>query len=1853
MALVILIGSLALALYKIYDWSLGNFYGVTLATKDKSDPLGLPSLAYLGNEISAWKALSPQFTPVRGEPGPINPQDTENLANFVETLKNQPVTSYDAMLAYFGVHGAVRGGQPVLLASTDDPILPGGAYKGVPFATVVEGLSTIKSRTAVLFLDLGPYDYAPQDGQIANRFLDEALQVVEKVKKTAPSNAWVFFSHSPHQQNHWFTRERRRSVFGFYVVEGLSGRADANGDKAVTLGELESFVDYHVSQYVKSYSGGFVDQSPRLVWLGEGQLGDSERERIMSKAFLMRGVGQAGLDGSAAPVVPTNPPATTAAPTAAPPAPTPKPAATTARLLESGSLEASGLAGSASDSESDGPGIPPTAFGPPRRGLFDLAFGAAAMGLLQPPAAPAGAAPTTTPGPPPPPPDLPKLAAPKPPEWSALPTDDAFPAWVQYGWKLRDLVDERKTPWSPLDEAPHLWREYQELLVQYDQLSESVPEQIDKPLREAWQADVRRIQRLLLDQLPTGGGQDEAASRTLGVRFEKARVRPFGAGDLWRNEELQAWPLGAAERLAPFKPALARELLELRTQLEYFLPREQISATLPAAAEKPVELFKRLMLTASQQGDFAVGPTLGRPEMRLAELIGTSVKDKGEPAVNAGNFDLIQHALSVRLYGERLAAAAGRFPLGLYREIEQVDRERGLAEKELLSLDWRNPGAREPIRRNWLEIRRRYGQVEEKQKSWQEAVRLRNKVWFSTPEWQRWFALRRGKTDNAPNGINPPKFTELKSTLERLSDLDTKLDEALDREAALNVDEFVDAKKALEKAYAELEDTLKREVVELLLEKSAISAPWRLELLLQTALPRAEQRPKLWAKLRQIAPEPKFHPNDQWRKPLPDAPLPSPIKELQAGMLQHYRERAELQYAWLALVGGRAAVEWEELTRREDALKSADSAGFGPAMGAYEEGLKTTYGLLRSTLEQFPDRLAAYKTADVRTRRRRQKEWSAAEAAARTLDAHRVNQLADPALLALQEVDGWYDWTVWQQERAVAARDFGPFDEQRGCQATAEGFNRTAGFFKTEFKEPAPPAIPQRAELAARAVPETVALTEEKPQEDVRWELQNTSSVDANCWLMLTYDRNLLDLELPQGSKLITPEAAEQLPRNVSLPDDLSVPLARNQAKEFDVRVKAVAPSRSAARIELQLVDKNRNPLGPPKYVPVTLPKPIPFELVVNGGEASGLWSVEGDQTQLFPFPNTRTNYTLALRNRTGEAAKVKVEVFATPVDETQQAEWPFDAKGKRKPAFVSNSKVPLLSSIESLDLDADPEKTVSLKFAPYEAGDRPKKEGEEESKMLAGKPVPAGMIVVVTRLGEAGPEGPEKQLLWAPTLARLPSTYLDAAARTEPARTGETKPNVVVTVKLKPGAAGQLPNGLSRVRVRFPEGQAPDSEVSAELRTEPGVEPVAELRFPAADRQESNFWLDVDGFPRAFQFTLTALRVAGGEVLPKVTPRVLVTNPPAKTKLLDATKPEALNLPMDVEFDVAAELLVQQDPRRPAVRKARPFVVTYWQEVGGEFRKEERRFFSPRDVEMQVVGMTEEGGLILQTQVRDHRRNISLRGMKNTVVRTHADLHLTGGPTPDQRSSTAVVLDASPPTFPSFGSSLPDLEQGKTLRFALEAVDAIFEAERGLGGGGLGGRTTGPVASVVADWNPKNLDKFADDAQTVRGEPSADGLRWTFSFPTDDKKPENSYSLLVRATDRVGLETYKKLNVKLFAPKKEPGEGKPRTHTKLAGTLTFFGDKLSNPATVRIRELNRTARTTGGGAFDFPQVPPGNYTIEVTASEQNKTYSGLFPANVFVPTPPPEVTPASADLKDLVKPQFPPPPGAPPGFPP
>ena len=953
-------------------------------------PLRSPPADYAQEDSDALESLAPVLYKHGPEPGPILLSDMRSAAamhGLSAELADATPAGAGVLVVYVDAHGVSDGGTAYLLCRNYDPANPtAGRYR---LSELLRQVGESPAGLKLVILDSGRIESDPRMGMLVNEF---PRLLEQEVHATGDESLWVLSSNAILERSH-VSRALERSVFGYFVTLGLTGAADANGDRAVDLDELYRFVRTNVSAWVRTATGGRETQTPLLLW------GGGANPPLAKSPMLVPAI-KAAADGIKLPKASakfpdvaggiaspyTNRatqdfvPISRQSQKQVPGLRQARQASKTQRKVSRKVEESKGRSGAEAKKPEAAPKESAAKEAAPKEGQSE--GGASTTTTQSGEAAPAsnasdtaaadakGEAATAKPQ------AEAKAPAKTPPE--APPTaGEALAA----AWQLRDDLDATSdVEPRPLDYAPLAWREYQQWLLAEERLyragAMTDPKEIAAALTKL---DAR------LAALPNPPPLEKDQPPDLAARTSDLRPRPPAGVDA-------GWSLAMAQCLA-----------------------QQNHTPMPADAIAAAKALDRFAIDGTPV-EFAgwlkkLDPSLDRyAELRWARTLGR---------MHGLDWSLVQLAIATRRLAEQTPIIAPAALAWIEPRLKAADRLRFDAERQLtdgIASDRQAAAAR--LFRQASDV---YHEAADDIAVVTAAIQIRNDLLNRAPFYAAWL-------ENA--GWEPPSETPKSADLIQLLGRLGELDRALAPPDPTKLEEI--NKLAAESAALadRIENALSEPNINVLTGPTAGSGSgWRMELLLSTPLLSAESRERLLAAaadadakfaagFRPLKPESSFEPlptvtPDRWRQIADRAAMEAALARLAAGQASENsrldapvaRASADLQAAIRRLdnSGGQSsdAPLWESCWRFGAAL-----ADFYRALPASAETIARENSDLTDAA-RCPTRLTALHSADRMLRLADIRDAAQGE-------NNPAGALAEAAL---------YDLLDWQRERLETALD--------------------------------------------------------------------------------------------------------------------------------------------------------------------------------------------------------------------------------------------------------------------------------------------------------------------------------------------------------------------------------------------------------------------------------------------------------------------------------------------------------------------------------------------------------------------------------------------------------------------------------------------------------------------------------------------------------------------------------------------------------------------------------------------------------------------------------------------------------------
>ena len=157
---------------------------------------------------------------------------------------------------FFAGHGLASddGKDMFLLPYDGSPRLLASAIKR---KELFDDIKQANPRSVTVFLDTCYSGAGRADGEMLLA-MAKGLVVVDEQQQKLPDNFTLFTAASA-QESAWSLPEAQHGTFSYFLMKGMEGNADLNGDKKLTNGELRDYLLDNVGRYAQK------QQTPQMV----------------------------------------------------------------------------------------------------------------------------------------------------------------------------------------------------------------------------------------------------------------------------------------------------------------------------------------------------------------------------------------------------------------------------------------------------------------------------------------------------------------------------------------------------------------------------------------------------------------------------------------------------------------------------------------------------------------------------------------------------------------------------------------------------------------------------------------------------------------------------------------------------------------------------------------------------------------------------------------------------------------------------------------------------------------------------------------------------------------------------------------------------------------------------------------------------------------------------------------------------------------------------------------------------------------------------------------------------------------------------------------------------------------------------------------------------------------------------------------------------------------------------------------------------------------------------------------------------------------------------------------------------
>lgn len=191
------------------------------------------------------------------------PGESGSTSQLATNFQQLAIENDDTLVFFVSANGVSIDGEPCLLTSDFNVGGVDGPTGYFPFSELLKALSATKARHKLLLLDWGRIQFDPRLGIAYNEFPELAAEAVRELND--PS-LWVILSHTDAAPPTIYIEQR--SLFAASLSEALAGDADRPpADRDITLQELFRYI---YARYDTWFGPGGAVSHPALLRGGEG-----------------------------------------------------------------------------------------------------------------------------------------------------------------------------------------------------------------------------------------------------------------------------------------------------------------------------------------------------------------------------------------------------------------------------------------------------------------------------------------------------------------------------------------------------------------------------------------------------------------------------------------------------------------------------------------------------------------------------------------------------------------------------------------------------------------------------------------------------------------------------------------------------------------------------------------------------------------------------------------------------------------------------------------------------------------------------------------------------------------------------------------------------------------------------------------------------------------------------------------------------------------------------------------------------------------------------------------------------------------------------------------------------------------------------------------------------------------------------------------------------------------------------------------------------------------------------------------------------------------------------------------------
>lgn len=204
------------------------------------DILGINEIVYLTNKDVIGLAFDDIFNPDYGE------------------LQKSIIKGQSELFVFYSGHGIPNKSGDEIFLFPHDGKLERVELQGYSLSNLYNSLDQLGAKHVTLFIDacFSGASRKSESVEMSNLVSMKGVRIQPKVPKPWEKNDnFVVFNSSSFNETSLAFDETQTGLFTYYLCAGLTGEADMDNDRQITLGELKSYVISHVKETSKKIFG--------------------------------------------------------------------------------------------------------------------------------------------------------------------------------------------------------------------------------------------------------------------------------------------------------------------------------------------------------------------------------------------------------------------------------------------------------------------------------------------------------------------------------------------------------------------------------------------------------------------------------------------------------------------------------------------------------------------------------------------------------------------------------------------------------------------------------------------------------------------------------------------------------------------------------------------------------------------------------------------------------------------------------------------------------------------------------------------------------------------------------------------------------------------------------------------------------------------------------------------------------------------------------------------------------------------------------------------------------------------------------------------------------------------------------------------------------------------------------------------------------------------------------------------------------------------------------------------------------------------------------------------------------------